>query len=160
MDLSIAQVLLALKLVFTCISDEGRGAAAVAAVQQRSTPEVRVQQRDSAAQFGESEPRAHVLRRVPVKERNGLTRVHERAFPQRVCDSVTDPVRVPVREDLTLEHEEGLLRVTPRDVREPVQNRVARRCAAEPVHQPPDVNRSEYENKILSKVRETNVQKK
>ncbi len=102
----IDQVLLALKLVFTCISDEGRGAAAVAAVQQRSTPEVRVQERDRAAQFGEREPRPDVLGRVPVKERHDLTRVH--AFPQRVRDSVTDPVRIAVREHLSLEHDEAL----------------------------------------------------
>ncbi len=142
--------------MFTCISDEGRSAAAVATVQQRSTPEVRVQERDRAAQFGEREPRPHVLGRVPVKERHDLTRVY--AFPQRIRDSVTDPVGIAVRENLALEHDEALLRVTPHGVREPVQNRVAGRSAAEPSHQPPDVNRSEYENKIPSKVRETNVQ--
>ncbi len=79
-------------------------------VQQRSTPEVRVQERDRAAQFGEREPCPHVLGRVPVKERHDLTRVY--AFPQRIRDSVTDPVGIAVRENLALEHDEALLRVT------------------------------------------------
>lgn len=145
--------------MFTCISDEGRGAAAVAAVKQRSAPDVRVQERDRAAQFGEREPRPHVLGRVPVKERHDLTRAHTRVFPERVRHSVADPVRIPVRVTLSLEHDEALLRVTPHGVREPLQDRVAGRPAAEPTRQNPDIKRFEYKNKIPNKVRETNVQK-